>query len=572
METLEERFPFLFNKQADYNTNSPSYYDGLAKYNKVLQILAKMIEEYDEKLDNSLENINTVLTNYTTMLDGKLAGFDNSVMLLLREWIDDGTFEMIINTEIFNHKLDTSTFNAYKENADSVALSFSEHLVELYATKAEQSELLVEKARIDSFTTLSPGSTTGDAELIDGRIGQDSQIYSNIGGAMRIQLDKLKNSIYDMTTNERLVRVYPFIGFEQGGIGRINGYYNPNNDPVALPIRLRANPQKINYEKITIYAADGYQFAWTTYNYDGSNYVNVFDSGFISSATIEIDSTKYYALGVKKLDGSNVIHQYVYNYISIVVISDIYEKLAKLETTCFNDIYKKLAKLETNRFNDMNVLFIGDSITENNFTATKNWTKNVSEWCGFNASVNKAVGGTGIIRPRGGLNWYDNVSNYGDGHDIILIMGNMNDFSDPAYFNENKIGSFGDDTLATQYGAVRLFIEKLITKYPTSKIGWITSTPRQYTQPDGDNSNPVRAAGYLWGKNSVFEKANKAIIDTCEHYSIPVLDLFHCSNLKPHSPENVSEYYYDVGNAVHPNNNGHLLIARSIYAFIQSNF
>lgn len=131
METLEERFPFLFNKQADYNTNSPSYYDQLAKYNKVLHILAKKIDEYDEKLDNSLENIHTVLTNYTTMLDGKLAGFDDSVMLLLREWIDDGTFEMIINTEIFNHKLDTATFTTYKENADSVALSFSEQLAEI---------------------------------------------------------------------------------------------------------------------------------------------------------------------------------------------------------------------------------------------------------------------------------------------------------------------------------------------------------------------------------------------------------------------------------------------------------
>ena len=131
METLEDRFPFLFNTQADYNTNSKSYYDQLAKYNKVLHILAKMIDEYDEKLDNSLENINTVLTNYTTMLDGKLAGFDDSVMLLLREWIDDGTFEMIINTEIFNHKLDTATFTDYKENADSVALSFSEQLAEI---------------------------------------------------------------------------------------------------------------------------------------------------------------------------------------------------------------------------------------------------------------------------------------------------------------------------------------------------------------------------------------------------------------------------------------------------------
>ena len=168
METLEERFPFLFNKQADYNTNSPSYYDQLAKYNKVLHILAKMIDEYDEKLDNSLENINTVLTNYTKMLDGKLAGFDDSVMLLLREWIDDGTFEMIINTEIFNHKLDTATFTTYKENADSVALSFSEQL----AQTAEDVELAHSKIKRNSEQL---AQTAEDVELAHSKIKRNNE-------------------------------------------------------------------------------------------------------------------------------------------------------------------------------------------------------------------------------------------------------------------------------------------------------------------------------------------------------------------------------------------------------------
>ena len=162
METIEERFPFLFNKQADYNTNSQSYYDGLAKYNKILQILAKMIEEYDDKLDNSLENINTVLTNYTTMLDGKLAGFDDSVMLLLREWIDDGTFEMIINTEIFNHKLDTATFNAYKENADSVALSHSEQLAE---TETQLKNMTYKRINVRDYGAKGDG-VTDDSQAI----------------------------------------------------------------------------------------------------------------------------------------------------------------------------------------------------------------------------------------------------------------------------------------------------------------------------------------------------------------------------------------------------------------------
>ena len=46
-------------------------------------------------------------------------------------------------------------------------------------------EIEVERKRIDSFTTLAQGSTTGDAELIDGRVGSDGIIYANIGGAIR---------------------------------------------------------------------------------------------------------------------------------------------------------------------------------------------------------------------------------------------------------------------------------------------------------------------------------------------------------------------------------------------------
>ena len=65
------------------------------------------------------------------------------------------------------------------------------------ADKAEQSALNVEKARIDSFTTLASGSTTGDAELIDGRVGADGVTYPNVGGAIRGQVSKLsENLIY----------------------------------------------------------------------------------------------------------------------------------------------------------------------------------------------------------------------------------------------------------------------------------------------------------------------------------------------------------------------------------------
>ena len=51
------------------------------------------------------------------------------------------------------------------------------------------------KARMDQFTSLQEGSTTGDAELIDGRIGYDGTVYGNIGGAIREQVSELKSDI-----------------------------------------------------------------------------------------------------------------------------------------------------------------------------------------------------------------------------------------------------------------------------------------------------------------------------------------------------------------------------------------
>lgn len=58
------------------------------------------------------------------------------------------------------------------------------------AEKAKQSDLIVERKRIDNLASLTEGSTTGDAELIDGRVGADGITYKNVGGSIRGQLVK----------------------------------------------------------------------------------------------------------------------------------------------------------------------------------------------------------------------------------------------------------------------------------------------------------------------------------------------------------------------------------------------
>ena len=93
--------------------------------------------------------------------------------------------------------------------------------------KANQSELEVERARIDSFTRLSEGSTTGDAELIDARVGTDGEVYSNVGNSIRTQINRMYSNI-ETYIGKSLKYNYEWI--EGGYIDNTNGNLVSNNN------------------------------------------------------------------------------------------------------------------------------------------------------------------------------------------------------------------------------------------------------------------------------------------------------------------------------------------------------
>ncbi|MGO3818145.1 MAG: phage baseplate protein [Staphylococcus equorum] len=92
-----QRYPF-YTDNADYNTNSKSYYDDLARKQKLFEILAKRIWEYDKELAKRFEE-----------WDKNLEELPEDVEKLLIEWMKDGTLDEIINENIFgelNDKID----------------------------------------------------------------------------------------------------------------------------------------------------------------------------------------------------------------------------------------------------------------------------------------------------------------------------------------------------------------------------------------------------------------------------------------------------------------------------------
>ena len=133
-------------------------------------------------------------------------------------------------SQVETMKGDVSTMKtsveASEANVTQMKMEAEQTLAEtkqIVAGKADKTELAVERARIDSLSKLSEGSTTGDAELIDLRIGADGVTYGNAGTAVRTQISSLKGDLADYyfeTINEPLFTKKDTV---------VNGYVLRNN-------------------------------------------------------------------------------------------------------------------------------------------------------------------------------------------------------------------------------------------------------------------------------------------------------------------------------------------------------
>lgn len=232
-------------------------------------------------------------------------------------------------------------------------------------------------------------------------------------------------------------------------------------------------------------------------------------------------------------------------------------------------------------FRNKKLFVSGDSITEKNSRASLNWHDYLKEWMGLNSVTNDGKSGTGLVKGYSSFKGLiyrleDWDTNYDvQNCDMILYMGNMNDgTSGPtgqASWKGQRTDSYATLTDAAEslYAALNYTITQIITKYPNKPFGWIISTPR----------SQVGTQGACWGtyddsgNRMWFDEWVDIIKEVCHKYNVPVLDLYHESNvLRPWNSTNNATYFSCAaspnGDGIHPNAIGQEVMASIIYEWM----
>lgn len=99
----------------------------------------------------------------------------------------------VLTTAEFDLKITAKNSTAAIESSTEYE-SLKNGLLKLDSVATKQ-EIEVERQRINSLLRMEEGSTTGDAELMDIRVGIDGEIYNSAGEAVRGQLGTLKDGL-----------------------------------------------------------------------------------------------------------------------------------------------------------------------------------------------------------------------------------------------------------------------------------------------------------------------------------------------------------------------------------------
>lgn len=211
---------YLFDNQVKEEilpTNDNGFYipGKPLSHNGPIELAVHLINGNVELVTNELSFIVNNAPNGTTQVDPSeftwqqlVDQYVNAKLDTFADKADMNKFKDDVNANLSNQdKKITDLQNTTKVSLDSqntkidnfkseVNTSLSNQNTSInQTTSAQNSKITTLEGRMDTFTRLSEGSTTGDAELKDIRVGANSLTYNTAGDAVRGQYNRLKEDL-----------------------------------------------------------------------------------------------------------------------------------------------------------------------------------------------------------------------------------------------------------------------------------------------------------------------------------------------------------------------------------------
>ena len=222
----------------------------------------------------------------------------------------------------------------------------------------------------------------------------------------------------------------------------------------------------------------------------------------------------------------------------------------------------RIDSVQSNEFPWQNkaVTCLGDSITQGDSGEgglIPSYVPRMQKWLQTNPT-NAGLGGSKItpMSDDKGSSFVGRMESIQD-QDVVTIFGGINDFQWNA-----PLGKMSDsnDNPTTFYGALKDIVTTLSKNNPKAKLMFITpmkTTKFQYHTFDENGELMKNANG-----NTQLDYVN-AIKQVADYYSIPVLDMYSCSNYSPYLPSQVGHDNF-TADGLHPTEHGYERIAQTI--------
>lgn len=173
-----------YTKDADYQTNAPSFYEYLARNNELLQLLAERIWGYDEEIQE-----------YFQRWEDNLSTINDEVIQMMITWLEDGTLADIINNELFNRKVEI-----YLQKNEPVTDFENSYWNELVT----EDDIQIRKKELTLWKKLFPLTKTRNVSNEEG-ITLDDLLIEKSDEIQQIADDlDLRMTTFETTTNQKI--------------------------------------------------------------------------------------------------------------------------------------------------------------------------------------------------------------------------------------------------------------------------------------------------------------------------------------------------------------------------------